>query len=192
MGVDFSSGFFRDRSGAEAFLDELKAFCELLVDDEVVVDAAREQCLFYSKWQGLPAYKLQVLDGVYHFGGFERGDFCCFFSTTSIELAFKVLVLRKAPLVRYALRYAAIELPSRRKGWPFARSYGRHEGVILQDVDGYASRLSWVHDLTPPQLLEAYASEDGGVLRRWVTHEERRGANQYWAEWRKSALRLES
>ena len=157
-----------------------------------MVDAAREQCLFYSKWQGLPAYKLQVLDGVYHFGGFERGDFCCFFSTTSIELAFKVLVLRKAPLVRYALRYAAIELPSRRKGWPFARSYGRHEGVIFQDVDGYASRLSWVHDLTPPQLLEAYASEDGGVLRRWVTHEECRGANRYWAEWRKSALRLES
>lgn len=147
---------------------------------------------FYSKWQGLPAYKLQVLDGAYHFGGFERGDFCCFFSTTNIELAFKVLVLRKAPLVRYALRYAAIELPSRRKGWPFARSYGRHEGVIFQDVDGYASRLSWVHDLTPPQLLEAYASEDGGVLRRWVTHEERRDANRYWAEWRKSALRLES
>lgn len=103
-----------------------------------------------------------------------------------------MLVLRKAPLVRYALRYAAIELPSRRKGWPFARSYGRHEGVILQDVDGYASRLSWVHDLTPPQLLEAYASEDGGVLRRWVTHEECRDANRYWAEWRKSALRLES
>lgn len=95
VGVDFSSGFFRDGSGAEAFLDELKAFCELLVDDEVVVDAAREQCLFYSKWQGLPACKLQVLDGVYHFGGFERGDFCCFFSTMNIELAFKVLVLRK-------------------------------------------------------------------------------------------------
>ena len=52
MGVDFSSGFFRDGSGAEAFLDELKAFCELLVDDEVVVDAAREQCLFTANGRG--------------------------------------------------------------------------------------------------------------------------------------------
>lgn len=64
--------------------------------------------------------------------------------------------------------------------------------MIFQDVDGYASRLSWVHDLTPRQLLGAYASEDGGVLRRWVTHEERRDASRYWVEWRKSALRLES
>ena len=191
MGVDFSSGLVRGGSSTAAFLDELKAFCELLVDDDVVVDAAREQCLFYSKWQGLPAYKLQVLDGVYHFGGFEQGDFCCFYSTTNIALAFKVLVLCKAPLVRYALRYAAIELPSRRKGWPFLRSYGRHEGVIFQDVDGYASRLSWVHDLTPRQLLEAYASEDGGLLHRWVKHEKCRGVDRYWEEWRKSALRLE-
>ena len=73
MGVDFSSGFIRGGSGAAAFLDELKAFCELLVDDDVVVDAVREQCLFYSKWQGLPAYKLQVLDGVYRLFRVECG-----------------------------------------------------------------------------------------------------------------------
>lgn len=65
------------------------------------------------------------------------------------------------------------------------------KGVICLDVDGYARRLSWVHDLTPRQLLEAYASEDGGLLHRWVNHEECRGADRYWEEWRKSALRLE-
>lgn len=191
LGQLFSSDSFRGGSCPAALLDDLKAFCELLVHEEVVVDAARERCLFYSKWQGLPAYKLQVLDGVYHFGGFERGVFCCFFSTVDIELAFKVMVLCKAPLVRYALSYPAITLPSRTKGWPFVSRYGRREGIILQDVDGYARRLSWVHDLTPRQLLEAYASEDGGLLLRWVNHEECRGVDGYWEEWRKSALRLE-
>ena len=109
MGVDLVVVSSEAAVVLQLFLMSSKRSVSCVVDDDVVVDAVREQCLFYSKWQGLPAYKLQVLDGVYHFGGFEQGDFCCFFSTTNIELAFKVLVLRKAPLVRYALSYPAIK-----------------------------------------------------------------------------------
>lgn len=151
------------------FLGDLKEFCERLNDETILVDMTESGVLFYSKRQGVPLCKLQVTEGYYQFGGFERGEFYRTFSTTDRALAFKVLVLVKCPLVRSALRYPKIVFPARRKGWPFSPLYGRKGSLIDCDIDGYADKLSWVHDLSSEQLLDAYVSKNGGLLSAWTS-----------------------
>lgn len=151
------------------FLGDLKKFCERLKDESISVNPTERGVLFYSKWQGVPLCKLQAMEGYYQFGGFERGDFYQTFSTTELSLAFKVLVLAKCPRVRSALDYPKIVFPAHRKGWPFSSSYGQKESLINCDIDRYADKLSWVHDISPEQLLEAYASRDGGLLSEWTS-----------------------
>ena len=151
------------------FLGDLKEFCERLEDESISVDPTESGVVFYSKWQGVPLCKLQATEGYYQFGGFERGDFYRTFSTTDLTLAFKVLVLVKCPLVRSALRYPKIVFPARRKGWPLSPRYGQKGKLIDCDIDGYADKLSWVHDLSPEQLLEAYVSKTGGLLSAWTS-----------------------
>ena len=151
------------------FLGDLKEFCERLNDETILVDMTESGVLFYSKRQGVPLCKLQVTEGYYLFGGFERGEFYRTFSTTDRALAFKVLVLVKCPLVRSALRYPKIVFPARRKGWPFSPLYGRKGSLIDCDIDGYADKLSWVHDLSSDQLLDAYVSKNGGLLSAWTS-----------------------
>jgi hypothetical protein len=151
------------------FLGDLKEFCERLNDETILVDMTESGVLFYSKRQGVPLCKLQVTEGYYQFGGFERGEFYRTFSTTDRALAFKVLVLVKCPLVRSALRYPKIVFPARRKEWPFSPLYGRKGSLIDCDIDGYADKLSWVHDLSSEQLLDAYVSKNGGLLSAWTS-----------------------
>ena len=146
------------------FLGDLKEFCERLKDETILVDMTESGVLFYSKWQGVPLCKLQVTEGYYQFGGFERGEFYRTFSTTD-----RALALVKCPLVRSALRYPKIVFPARRKGWPFSPLYGRKGGLIDCDIDGYADKLSWAHDLSPEQLLDAYVSKNGGLLSAWTS-----------------------
>ena len=151
------------------FLGDLKEFCECLKDENILINTTEMGVLFYSKWQGVPLCKLAVTDGYYQFGGFERGDFYRTFSTSDRTLAFKVLVLVKCPLVRSALRYPKIVFPAHRKGWPFSSRYGQKGNLIDCDIDGYADKLSWVHDLSPEQLLEAYVRKNGGLLSAWTS-----------------------
>ncbi len=43
------------------------------------------------------------------------------------------------------------------------------KGNYYCDTDGYADKLSWVHDLSPEQLLEAYVRKNGGLLSAWTS-----------------------